>query len=119
MALPLMAYAILWDTLLDHFNPAAFGQYFELFKISPWLSAYSSFSSVILSPVSEELFFRGWMWTGLRKHWGPLATALATATVWLMLHVSSFSDFSAPIWLIPVALILSLARHFGESVAPP
>lgn len=32
MALPLIACAILWDILLYHFNPAAFGQHFESVK---------------------------------------------------------------------------------------
>lgn len=40
-----------------------------------------------LGPLSEEWFFRGWLWTGLRRHWRPVPVMLATALPWLLLHM--------------------------------
>ena len=33
---------------------------------------------VIGAPVAEEVFFRGWLWAGLRQSWGVLGTSAAT-----------------------------------------
>lgn len=69
-----------------------------------------------LVPVAEELFFRGWLWTGLRQRWNALSTASLTAVFWLVLHFEQ--GLFAPVALIPVALVLSLARQFSNSVRP-
>jgi uncharacterized protein len=68
-----------------------------------------------LAPVSEELFFRGWLWEALR-HRGHASgmTACLTATPWLLLH-----GIDAPgriLVLIPAAVIISLARYHGCGV---
>jgi len=68
----------------------------------------------ILAPIAEELFFRGWLWTGLRRHWAPLPTALATALPWVLLH--SADGMLRPLFLLPAAVILSVARHKCASV---
>jgi len=68
----------------------------------------------VLAPLAEELFFRGWMWTALRRFWGVWSTALCTGGVWLALHALE-GAVRVPI-LVPTAILLSLARHYGESV---
>jgi membrane protease YdiL (CAAX protease family) len=79
---------------------------------SSWRSLYQAFEIVLLAPLCEELFFRGWLWSGVQKHWGPLPTAALTSTAWIASHFS----VSKVAWLLPVAVILSVARHFGRSV---
>jgi len=107
-------YALLLDTITYHFKPESFGHIFKGAEINAWLGIFSAFMVVILVPTCEELFFRGWLWTGLRKHWGPLATASTTGGMWLILHLAG--SFRAPIVLLPLAATLSLARHFAGSV---
>lgn len=68
----------------------------------------------VLAPVAEELFFRGWLWTALRRSWGALPTALWTGGIWLCLHALE-GAVRVPI-LVPAAVLLSLARHYGGSV---
>jgi uncharacterized protein len=69
----------------------------------------------ILAPVSEELFFRGWLWEASRRRGHtPAVTACLTAVPWLLLH-----GIDAPgriLVLIPAALIFSFARHVAGSV---
>lgn len=69
---------------------------------------------VVVAPIAEELFFRGWLWTALRRSWGPWPTALCTGGIWLAMH-GLVGPERVPI-LIPAAILLSLARHYGGSV---
>ena len=69
---------------------------------------------VAIAPLAEELFFRGWLWTGFRAHRSARWTAVVTGLFWLLLH---FPDgWTKPFFLIPTAILLSLARHYGNSV---
>jgi uncharacterized protein len=105
------AYAILWDVIHYFYFRDLVRQQFVIDESGPWLSLTHAFFSVLLAPLSEELFFRGWLWTGLRKHWGALTTGALTGAVWLALHPSEIW-----VWFFPIAVILSVARHFGQSV---
>jgi len=89
----------------------------EILSASPWFILISMMIVVIAAPVSEELFFRGWLWVGLQKHWGVVPTAAFTGVVWAAIHLDG--GFWKPILLLPVALILSAARYFGQSVRAP
>jgi membrane protease YdiL (CAAX protease family) len=69
----------------------------------------------VLAPVSEELFFRGWMWEALRQRGYALATtSVLTAIPWLLLH--GIDSPGRILFLIPAALIFSFARCVGGSV---
>ena len=82
---------------------------------NPGASIYLLFKYAILAPLAEEVFFRGWLWTGLRKRpLSALGTAMVTGGLWLGLHAAVRVDL--PLGILPSAIILSLARHFGESV---
>jgi hypothetical protein len=69
---------------------------------------------VAVAPLAEELFFRGWLWSALRQSWSAWPTALVTAGLWLLVHALS-APIRVPI-LLPQAILLSLARHYGGSV---
>jgi membrane protease YdiL (CAAX protease family) len=69
----------------------------------------------VLAPVSEELFFRGWIWEALRRRGYAIAmTAGLTAVPWLLLH--GIDSPGRILILIPAAVVFSLARHIGRSV---
>jgi len=67
----------------------------------------------LVAPVTEELFFRGWLWTALRQSWSAWPTAVVTASIFLALH--GLNGPVKVVVLIPAAVLLSLARHFGGS----
>lgn len=69
----------------------------------------------LLAPLAEEMFFRGWLWEALRRRGrGEAATMVLTALPWLLLHGLD-SPGRIP-FLIPAAVLLSLARRMGGSV---
>ncbi len=70
--------------------------------------------AVAVAPVAEELFFRGWLWTALRRSWGVWPTALCTAGLWLGIH--AIDGPVRALILLPTAILLCLARHYGGSV---
>ena len=69
--------------------------------------------AMIVAPLLEELFFRGWLWTGLRRSWGAWPTAVITSGMWLVAHAPG-GLLRVPL-LLPQAILLSLARHYGGS----
>ena len=70
---------------------------------------------VVLAPVSEELFFRGWLWEACRRRGNSIAaTAWLTATPWLLLH--GIDSPRRILFLLPAAVVLSLARYQGGGV---
>ena len=68
---------------------------------------------VVLAPISEELFFRGWLWTALRRSWGVWPTALCTTGAWLALH--GF-DIARLVKLLPLAVVICIVRHYTGTV---
>jgi membrane protease YdiL (CAAX protease family) len=75
----------------------------------PWVLTAYTVVAVVVAPLAEELFFRGWLWTGLRQHWRAFPTALISCGLWLIVHIDR--GFLLPIILIPLAIILGFARH--------
>jgi membrane protease YdiL (CAAX protease family) len=71
-------------------------------------------SMTLAASVVEELFFRGWLWTGLRRHWGPAAVGFATSLLWLASHIGE--GLSRLPYLIAPAIVLSIGRHRCGSV---
>lgn len=67
------------------------------------------------APVAEEMFFRGWLWVGLRQRWGAWGTGLSTGAMFLLLHGVG-GEWRLLVALAPVTVMLSLAREFGGSV---
>lgn len=111
LAIILVAYAVLRDYAVYKIRPDLF---FQFRTTSPWLILLNLVATVALAPVAEEFFFRGWLWSGLRQRWHALPTAIVTAAFWLVLHWER--GFALVAALLPVALIVTLARQVGNSV---
>ena len=80
----------------------------------PVLLGFTMVLAVAIAPVAEELFFRGWLWTALRRSWGVWPTACWTAGLWLAIH--AIDGPVRALILLPTAILLCLARHYGGSV---
>ncbi len=64
---------------------------------------------VVLAPLWEELFFRGWLWTGLRRHWPVRRVMAVTSVFWLLVHLPD--GLTRPLFLIPAAVMFAVARQ--------
>ncbi len=121
LALATMGEAVVlgWATLVYCvLQPANHGAIASLLAATPSASMAEQagilFCTVVLSPLWEEFFFRGWLWTGLRRHWGTLPVMVATAVPWLALHM--FDGLLRPLYLLPMAVMLCLARQYCGGV---
>src|SRR5438128_859238 len=65
---------------------------------SVWTLVAFIIVTVVLAPLAEELFYRGWLWTGLRQHWRAFPTALLSCSLWLLSHIDRG-------YLVPIILI--------------
>ena len=107
----LVVYAALLDFAVYTYRPDTSS---KSSSVTPWLILFDSLRVIILAPLAEELFFRGWLWTGLRKQWGALPTGLVTAVMWLVPHLDRGIGYVALLFF--PALILTVAREVGKSV---
>ena len=69
---------------------------------------------VILAPLAEELFFRGWLYTSLRNSFRP-STAIAVTTILFALAHSDGGLLYPAAVFIP-GLVLALVREYTGSV---
>jgi uncharacterized protein len=72
------------------------------------------FGGAIVAPFVEEVFFRGFVFTGLRRKWGWKIAALASAGLFAILHV-------APISILPIfilGLIFAALYQVSGSIWP-
>ncbi len=69
----------------------------------------------LLAPLAEELFFRGWLWTALRRYWGTLPVMAATSLPWLLLHALD-GGLRRLVFLLPATILLNVARQGCASV---
>jgi membrane protease YdiL (CAAX protease family) len=82
---------------------------------SPGVLVLKLFLIAVLAPVSEELFFRGWIWEALRHRGQSVAMTVCLSVLpWLLLH--GIDSPGRILFIIPAGLIFSLARQVGDSV---
>lgn len=74
--------------------------------------------AVLVAPLMEEIFFRGFLYPGLARWTGAVPSILITASAFTLLHGSQLSFSWAPLLLIfVVGLALTVARATTKSVA--
>jgi membrane protease YdiL (CAAX protease family) len=112
-----LATTVVWTVLLGHWlqlahKTAVVDLVKDAGSIGPLMEAATVVCLAIFAPLWEELFFRGWLWTGLRRHWSPGPVMIATALPWMLAHLTD--GLTRPLFLLPAAIFLSLARqHCG------
>lgn len=109
-----LAYGFLADFALHHFAPRS-GPWLEMPE-SPALALVLAFVAVVCAPVAEELLFRGWIYTDLRRHFGFATTLVVTSAVFALLHYESTHLYALAIF--PIGLVLGTMREITGSVKP-
>ena len=70
----------------------------------------------VLAPIAEELFFRGWLYTGLRARFSFWPSYLATAALFAAIHW--YASVAHMLRVLPLAAVLGLAREWKGSIKP-
>jgi membrane protease YdiL (CAAX protease family) len=74
--------------------------------------------SVFVAPPVEEVFFRGFIFGGLRGRWGPVLAAVASGTLFGLAHVANPGAF----YLLPpvaaVGAIFAAGYIYSGSIIP-
>ena len=71
---------------------------------------------VILAPLAEEVLFRGWLFTGLRRAIGPWPGGLVTAILFAAIHYDA--NHRRFFLVLPLAISLGVVREVSGSIRP-
>jgi membrane protease YdiL (CAAX protease family) len=85
----------------------------------PLIMALIGLLAVVVAPVTEETFFRGFMFSALRKRWGFIVAAVASGLLFALAHTDFGSIipftvigvFLAAIYTYTGSLWVSIASH--------
>jgi membrane protease YdiL (CAAX protease family) len=72
---------------------------------------------VIAAPLSEELFFRGFLFKGLERAITPAGAIVVTAAIWAGIHLQYDIYGIGTIFIL--GLLLGAARYRSNSILPP
>lgn len=81
------------------------------------LMAAAALCGATITPLAEELFFRGWLWRPIAKARGPVTAALVTGALFLLAHLIELllwgrfgPALARALLLLPLAAGLSVVR---------
>jgi membrane protease YdiL (CAAX protease family) len=77
----------------------------------------AGFLIVVVAPVSEEIFFRGFMFTGFRRRFGWPLAAIVSSLLWAALHLTT-SNYAATGQLAALGVILAVLYYRTDSIYP-
>lgn len=64
--------------------------------------------AVVMAPVAEETYFRGWIFTGLRARWGLWPAMIVSSLLFALAHYESTHLYALAVF--PLGLILAALR---------
>jgi membrane protease YdiL (CAAX protease family) len=76
------------------------------------------FLIVVAAPVSEEIFFRGFMFAGVRSHGSFVVAALVSAGVWGLFHYTGEDSWPVVLQLSAFGVILAWVYERTGSIRP-
>ena len=108
----------LFVALSESFDPLSQSLPTNLFfKESAWIgNTLMIFSVAVIAPVTEEIFFRGFMYPGFRKTWGALPSVVLTSFLFAAVHWPQLQG-NVPAFLIILlgGFLLTSARAVSGS----
>jgi membrane protease YdiL (CAAX protease family) len=78
------------------------------------------FLALVVAPPVEEFLFRGVMWTGLARSWGPWIAAVVVTVAFVTVHLTEAWGYAPAIVAIATMAVAALAmRVHYRSLVPP
>ena len=112
-----LVYSLGADLALERLYPAS-KDWVQLPRGPIW-SALFILLAVVAAPITEELFFRGWLYTGLRARAGAAVTITVTAVLFALAHWEKTHLYALAVFPVGVALgfIRERAGSIGATMA--
>jgi membrane protease YdiL (CAAX protease family) len=116
--LPFLAMMLVWLAIEGLLIEPRFPELAELARLPQSQPAMflSLIIIVVVAPVTEELFFRGFLFTNVRAYWGFPLTIVMTSLYYAALHLGT--SIIPPLLMFPYGLITGLVRERYGSVKP-
>lgn len=116
--LPFLCFMLVWQLVEDRLIEPGFPELADLERLPIGTPALllSLVATTVLAPISEEILFRGFIFTNLRAYAGLGTTLLATSGLFALVHYSD--SFVLPALTLPFGLIVGLVRERFGSVRP-
>jgi len=111
-----IAFALLWDGLMVLLGREVIPQFMlQAYRTAAILPLFW-FTLVIAAPFFEELFFRGFLFEGLRCHprLGPIGAVLITSFLWAVVHLQYDIPEMASVFV--VGIMFGVARLTTRSL---
>lgn len=88
----------------------------EMAQAPGYVVVLLSLMAVVWAPLTEELFFRGALYVGLREHFGYWASGLLSGCLFAAVHPQGWAAIPA---LTSIGLVLALLREWRGSLIAP
>jgi membrane protease YdiL (CAAX protease family) len=109
-----LAYGFAADLALHYLHPPS--NSWLVLPDDPVDALVLTFVAVACAPVAEELLFRGFVYTDLRRHFSLATTLVVTSAVFAWLHYESTHLYALVVF--PIGLALGAMREIAGSVKP-
>lgn len=74
--------------------------------------------TIVLAPVIEELFFRGFAFSGLAQRWGLVWGAIGSASLWGVAHLGNSGYFYVVPPIVVIGIMFAWSRVYSKSILP-
>jgi len=89
---------LLWGMVMERFDVPGQPDLVPLFGEGPFGIVVAIAVACVVAPFAEEIFFRGFMFAGMRDRWGLAAGVLVSSLIFALFHMSLST-------LVPIALM--------------
>jgi len=102
----------------ERFLPLPTNTPFEVVLRRPYSLIAIAIFSVTLGPLIEELLFRGFLYSLLRKHFGVLTAIIGTALPFGLVHLAQYGySWASGLLIFMVGVVLATVREKANSLA--
>ena len=113
LAVLTLAYAAVATTMMTRIS----GRHVEIAGPTDFILIGTILANLlILAPLAEEMLFRGWLFTGLRRALGVWPAGIVTAILFAAIHYDA--NHRRFFLVLPLAIALGVAREIAGSIRP-
>ena len=108
----MLIYSLAANAAIAHVYPK-FDELVHMPTGAKWVVLFVALAS-LFAPVTEELLFRGWLYTSLRVRLGPWTVTLVTSILFALAHWESTHLYALAVF--PVGVALGFVRERTGSI---